>query len=141
MYNATKWKDEVVDADTGEVIQEGTDQSAAHFNNAEEGISDNDPAARLMLLALSRTIDEVDTEVQTVTLTNTKSYPFNNSDVTVALETARNDTSYTVEATVGDHEGCVGDVTVHDQALNGFKVKYDGSATSVTITLRIKGGM
>lgn len=141
MYNATKWKDEVVDADTGEVIQEGTDQSAAHFNNAEEGISDNDLAARLMLLALSRTIDEVDTEVQTVTLTNTKSYPFNNSDVTVALETARNDTSYTVEATVGDHEGCVGDVTVHDQALNGFKVKYDGSATSVTITLRIKGGM
>lgn len=141
MYNATKWKDEVVDADTGEVIQEGTDQSAAHFNNAEEGISDNDLAARLMLLALSRTIDEVDTEVQTVTLTNTKSYPFNNSDVTVALETARNDTNYTVEATVGDHEGCVGDVTVHDQALNGFKVKYDGSATSATITLRIKGGM
>lgn len=141
MYNATKWLDQVEDADTGEVIQKGTDQSAANFNNMEEGISDSDLAARLMLLALSRTIDEVDTEVQTVTLTNSLSYPFNNSATTVSLETARNDTSYTVEATVGDHEGCVGDVTVYDQALNGFKVKFDGSATSATITLRIKGGM
>ena len=37
MYNATKWLDKVVDVDSGEVIQAGTDQSAAHFNNMESG--------------------------------------------------------------------------------------------------------
>ena len=40
MYNATYWLDRVVDEETEEVIQEGTDQSAGHFNNMEEGISD-----------------------------------------------------------------------------------------------------
>lgn len=39
MYNATKWLDKVVDVDSGEVIQAGTDQSAAHFNNMESGIT------------------------------------------------------------------------------------------------------
>ena len=39
MYKRTKWLDEVKDADTGELIQEGTDQSAGNFNNMENGIS------------------------------------------------------------------------------------------------------
>lgn len=141
MYQATKWIDEVVDADTGEAIQAGTDQSAAHFNNMEEGISDTDLAARLMLLALGRTIGEVDTEVQTVTLTNSASYPFNNSGQTVAPLTARNNMTYTVEPEVSDHDGNVGEIHITDRLLNGFKVSYDGSATSATIILRIKGGM
>lgn len=141
MYQATKWIDEVVDADTGEPIQAGTDQSAAHFNNMEQGISDTDLAARLMLLSLGRVIDEVDTEVQTVTLTNTASYPFNNSAATVALLTARNNTAYTVEPEVLDHDGNVGEIHITNRLLNGFKVSYDGSATSATIVLRIKGGM
>lgn len=45
MYNATKWLDKVVDVDSGEVIQTGTDQSAAHFNNMESGITDASVAA------------------------------------------------------------------------------------------------
>lgn len=48
MYNPTKWIDHVADADTGEIIQEGTDQSAAHFNNMEQGISDAHLALALM---------------------------------------------------------------------------------------------
>ena len=40
MYKNTKWLDKVVDAETGALIQEGTDQSAANFNNIENGISD-----------------------------------------------------------------------------------------------------
>lgn len=48
MYNPTKWIDHVADADTGEIIQEGTDQSAAHFNKMEQGIADAQLALALM---------------------------------------------------------------------------------------------
>ena len=141
MYNPTKWLDKVVDANTGELIQDGTDQSARHFNNMENGITDHDVAGHLALLALSRCMDEVDVEVQTVTLTNSKTFPFNDSQQTVALVTARNHMTYTVEASIGEHNGNVGDVKISNRLLNGVKVAYDGSATSATIILRIKGGM
>jgi len=141
MYKRTFWLDKVVDTDTGEVIQEGTDQSAGHFNNAEHGISDVNLAAALILISSSLTAEQVATEEKTITLTNNQSYPFNNSKRTIALTTARNFTDYTVEAEVLEHSGNVGDVKIFDRMLNGFKVAYDGSATSVTIKLRIKGGM
>lgn len=141
MYKRTFWLDKVVDTDTGEVIQEGTDQSAGHFNNAEHGISDVNLAAALILISSSLTAEQVATEEKTITLTNNQSYPFNNSKRTIALATARNFTDYTVEAEVLEHSGNVGDVKIFDRMLNGFKVAYDGSATSVTIKLRIKGGM
>ena len=51
MYSRTKWQDKVVDAETGELIQEGTDQSAAAFNNMENGISDAHVATALLLIA------------------------------------------------------------------------------------------
>ncbi len=51
MYKRTKWQDRVVDAETGEVIQEGTDQSAGNFNNMENGISDVHVATALMMIA------------------------------------------------------------------------------------------
>ena len=141
MYKRTFWLDKVVDTDTGEVIQEGTDQSAGHFNNAEHGISDVNLAAALILISSSLTAEQVATEERTITLANSQSYPFNNSMQTIALATARNFTDYTVEAEVLDHSGNVGDVRIFDRMLNGFKVAYDGSAKSATIKLRIKGGM
>ncbi len=52
MYTKTKWLDRVVDADTGEMIQEGTDQSAANFNNMEDGITDANLAAALAMIAV-----------------------------------------------------------------------------------------
>lgn len=51
MYKSTNWLDRVVDAETGDVVQEGTDQSAAHFNNMENGISDVHVATALMMIA------------------------------------------------------------------------------------------
>ena len=51
MYNRTKWQDRVVDAETGELIQEGTDQSAGNFNNMENGITDVHVATALMMIA------------------------------------------------------------------------------------------
>lgn len=141
MYRRTFWLDKVVDEQTQEVIQEGTDQSAGHFNNAEHGISDVNLAAALILISSSLTAEQVATEEKTVTLTNNQSYPFNNSKQTIALSKARNFTDYTVEAEVLEHSGSVGEVRISERMLNGFKVAYDGSAKSATIKLRIKGGM
>ena len=141
MYRRTFWLDKVEDVDTHEIIQEGTDQSAGHFNNAEHGISDVNLAAALILISSSLTAEQVATEEKTITLTNNQSYPFNNSKRTIALATARNFTDYTVEAEVLEHSGNVGDVKIFDRMLNGFKIAYDGSAKSATIKLRIKGGM
>ena len=141
MYRNTQWLDEVKDIDTGELIQEGTDQSAGHFNNMEGGISDAHLAAALLIIQGGLTAAQVEVEEKTVTLSNSQSYPFNNSTQTIALNTVRNFTDYTVEAEITDHDGNVGDVKIFDRMLNGFKVAYDGSAKKATIKLRIKGGM
>lgn len=141
MYKNTQWLDEVKDIDSGELIQEGTDQSAGHFNNMEHGISDAHLAAALLVIQSSLTADQVATEEKTVTLANTQRYPFNNSTRTIALSTVRNFADYTVEAEITDHEGNVGEVRIFDRMLNGFKVAYDGSAKTATVKLRIKGGM
>ena len=141
MYRNTQWIDEVKDQDTEEVIQEGTPQSAGNFNNMEHGISDAHLAAALLIIQSGLTADQVATEEKAVTLSNSQSYPFNNSTQTIALSRVRNFTDYTVEAEITDHDGNVGDVKIFDRMLNGFKVAYDGSAKSATIKLRIKGGM
>ena len=141
MYRNTHWIDEVKDQETEEVIQEGTPQSAGNFNNMEGGISDAHLAAALLIIQSGLTADQVATEEKTVTLSNSQSYPFNNSTQTIALSRVRNFTDYTVEAEITDHDGNVGDVRIFDRMLNGFKVAYDGSAKSATIKLRIKGGM
>ena len=52
MYKNTKWIDRVTDAATEEVIQEGTDQSAANFNNMEGGITDAHIATALTMIAV-----------------------------------------------------------------------------------------
>ena len=141
MYRNTHWIDEVKDQETEEVIQEGTPQSAGHFNNMEGGISDAHLAAALLIIQGGLTAAQVEVEEKTVTLSNSQSYPFNNSTQTIALSTVRNFTDYTVEAEITDHDGNVGDVKIFDRMLNGFKVAYDGSAKTATVKLRIKGGM
>lgn len=52
MYSNTKWLDRVVDSVTEEVVQEGTDQSAANFNNMEGGITDAHVATALTMIAV-----------------------------------------------------------------------------------------
>lgn len=141
MYNQTKWLDEVKDPVTQEVIQEGTNQSAGNFNNMEDGIQDASVAAAMLMIAAGQMQAQLAVEEKTVTLTNTQSYPFNNSKQTVSLGVTRTTTAYTVDAEIGAHDGDVGNVVISEKLLNGFKVAYDGSASSVTVTLRIKGGL
>lgn len=87
-------------------------------------------------------LEAITGEVLGLTLTNTQSYPFNNSQTTVQLGTTRSTKNYTVlaeiESTTG---GAVGNVEYSDKLLNGFKVAYTGSATSVTLKLYVQGGM
>lgn len=52
MYKNTKWLDRVVDAETGDLVQEGTDQSAANFNNMENGITDAHIATALTMISV-----------------------------------------------------------------------------------------
>lgn len=154
MYQRTYWVDHVTDQ-TGEVIQQGTLQDQAHFNNGEVGISDVSIAAAILgfgYLHGRRVSEHNDAEIfaeilgetHTVTLTNSGKVPFNStvdSPVTVALTKNRRNLYYSVEAVVKAASGVVGDIHITDKALNGFKVSFDGSAKSVTMDLRIKGGI
>ncbi len=155
MYHRTHWLDHVTDQ-TGAVIQQGTLQDQAHFNNMEEGVADANFAAQILTegyLQLRRIQEHNDAEIfaeilgetHTVTLTNGKAFPFNStvsSPTTVALTKNRRNLYYSVEATATQVSGgLLGDIHITGKALNGFKVSFDGSAKSVTLELKIKGGM
>lgn len=137
MYDRTYWKNHVPG------IQQGTMQDQDHFNRMELGISDATLTAAIQSFAAIQTDYETASEVKHITLTgNTLPWPFNNSPATVALADLRNNTDYTVEVCVtGYSGGRLGHIRVTDKARNGFKVEHDGSATTVNLTLKIRGGM
>ena len=141
MYQKTKWIDEVKDEHSEEIIQEGTDQSAAHFNNMELGIEDATVAAKLLLISLAHQEQQTAIERQVVTFTRTGDWPLCKADQTIALAGTRNSTDYEVDVDVIEHHGNVGEWVVTDKQLNGFKIKYDGSATSVKAVVKVTGGM
>jgi hypothetical protein len=164
MYGRTNWLDHAVSpanhfnvsdnqdgtktiTPAGEVIQQGTNMSAVNFNNIEEGVCGAYftalEAAQAARMAASKA-DGVAGIVLTSTLTNTAKYPFNNSVKTIALSGAnmRYTKDYTVTVEVTEYSGgCVGDIIVSDKLLNGFKVAYTGSATSVSVKIYVQGGV
>ncbi len=80
-------------------------------------------------------------EAGNVVISNNQVYPFNSGVATVALNTLRQNLDYVVNAEVVSAFGNVQTVEVYDKQLNGFKIRYDGSATSVTIKYYVTGGM
>ena len=68
-----------------------------------------------------------------VTLTNTKTYPFNDSVKTIPLQTECTDNNYFVTTEIQKADGEVGDIEISGKALNGFKIAYTGSAKSVEL--------
>lgn len=156
MYNRTDWKDHVTDPSNlfhivdnqdgtytitpaGEVMQQGTPQDQAHFNNMEVGISDAHTAALLLLNYARQNAWEV--EQGTKELTNSAVYPFNNSQVSVALTGGRENGDYLVLTEVVSGNGNVGEVVVSDKLTNGFKLAYTGSATEATVKYIVIGGL
>lgn len=164
MYNQTYWLDhvteyvdrfkEVTNGDgsithtpvTGEIIQQGTPQNQTNFNNIEMELQDQHIFNRFMAVfgkALETRVNNIDPEYHTVTLTNTATYPFNttvDTPVTISLDTTRASTNYIIYTVTADAaDGNVGDVVITGRTLNGFKVSYNGSATSVDLVLAVWG--
>lgn len=143
-YPNTKWQDHVVDPGTGAVIQQGTPQSATNFNNQENGIFSNHELNAVLTQEVAqhkRLLSDFEGEIGTVTLTNSDSYPFNNSQVTKNLTKARDTANYTVVTEIVSSVGVPGEIVVSDKAVNGFKIKFTGSATSVVVKYYVQGGM
>lgn len=84
-------------------------------------------------------------ETGTVILTNSKAYPFNSTvttPVNVALTTRRDATDYIVEAEVTAYSGGLpGEIQVSGKLVNSFKLSFTGSATSVTVKYKVRGGI
>lgn len=143
-YAPATWLDEVKDKSSGEIIQEGTPMDAEHFNHMEQGIHNNSLMLALLLEATrqnKQSVASVEGEMIEVTLTNTKGFYFNNSSKTIALGKMRNTLDYRVLTEVQGDIANAGDVVVYDKQLNGFKIKYTGSAKSITVKCYVQGGV
>ena len=135
----------------GTVMQQGTPQDQAHFNNIEAGVLDAHMMASLLLnfaRQMGWRVEDIEAyiaehnvvETGTVTLHNSLSFPFNNSVQTVALTREQQSVNYVVITNIGAFDGNVGDIEVTDRLVNGFKVAYTGSAASATINYIVIGG-
>lgn len=125
-------------------IQKGTDINAANLNDIDFGILDNQTAIGLLTARLGQISRDTEVEEKTLTLTNNQVFPFNStvdSPVSVSLTKRRNHTDYQVDCEVTSHTGEVGEIIVSDKALNGFKISFDGSGTSVSLRIRVIGGL
>ena len=106
--------------------------------------ADGDLATTLIMNRLRQHIwqnedDALICEDGTVSMTNTQKFPFNDSQKTVALVKTQKNTKYVVivdDVTAGN----VGDIVVTDKQVNGFKIGFTGSASSVKVTYSVIGG-
>jgi len=155
MYDWTKWLDHVTDpanrytlvdngdgtytiTPTGTVMQQGTPQDQVRFNNIENGIVDAHAAIALLLNYARQNSWEIETG--TVTLTNTLAFPFNDSQKTVSLTKAKENGDYIVLAEISAASGNAGEIVITDKLINGFKMAFTGSASSVTVKYTVLGG-
>lgn len=162
-YRILNWKDHAVTPDktfrvvenrdgtvtlvpAGRVIQQGTNMSAANFNNMELGIHaaniSASEALRLIGLLQSKAT-ALEGLVIEATLSNSRNYPFNNSTKTIALGSAngRLNKNYTVIVEAqAEGGGFVGDIVITDKMLNGFKIAHTGSAKNVKVKCYVQGG-
>jgi hypothetical protein len=79
-------------------------------------------------------------ETGTVTLNNSKPWPFNDSAQTVALEKFWDNRDYMVQTEVVSADGEAGDVVVSGKAVNGFKIAFTGSARQAVVRYQVMGG-
>lgn len=137
-YDPTEWLDDVP-----EIGQEGTPMDEQHFNNMEGGINGANLFTEFLAEVVGKQqkrLDDVDGEVITVTLTNTQDFYANNSVKTIPLSVRRDTLNYMVDAEIQGDTINVGNIVIYDKQVNGFKVKFTGSAKSVTLKLYVHGG-
>jgi len=128
----------------GTIRQQGTPQNASNFNTmdlaAYEAMLIGNENTR-MLMQTIRDLEGVKGLTVDVTLTNSQVYPFNNSKATVTLPALRNTKDYYVIPETLETNGEVGEYEVSEKLLNGFKLEFSGSATSVKVRCHVIGGM
>lgn len=146
------------DPDLGEILFSITPATMADYMPADNGVSVSSILVELLITTGNATNVNLQIEPSafvtiatleyvlipetgTITLNNTQSFPFNNSIQSVGLIQTRLSLNYEVFFDVLSTNGCVGNVIISDKLLNGFKIAFDGSATSVTIQYRVSGGM
>ena len=161
-YKWTEWQDHVTEFEDrytesrnedgtithtpveGEILQQGTPQSAKNFNRMEDGITNASELAALLAIGVihqRQQTENLSGDVLEVELTNSMEYPFNNSVKTVALKRPRNNLDYTVTAEVMECSGgSTGDIEVTEKLVNGFKIEYTGSAKKAKLKVFVKGG-
>lgn len=146
LYKVTDNKDGTVTAvRSGTVIQQGTNMSAANFNNMEKGIlAANISAADALRLirGLKDKTEALEGLVLTANLTNSSKYPFNSSKTTIPFgnQNERYNTDYTIIVEATAEGGFVGDLIVSDKMTNGFKLEYTGGAKKVAVKCFVQGG-
>jgi len=131
----------------GEVIQQGTPQSATNFNLMDDGIADGQIAEALLLNFARQSRWRIEAlekatiqETGTVTLTNNQQFPFNNSKVSVPLSNTRDNLNYVVVIVSATGSGNIGEVEVSERLVNGFKLEFTGSSKSVSVVYAVIGG-
>ena len=129
----------------GTVVQQGTPLNASNFNNVDLGGIQGILVGLLTAQhahQLSQKVEGLEGEQIEVTLTNTQSYPFNNSVTTVSLSQRRTTKDYSVAVELLDKTGGgAGDIVISDKLLNGFKIAFTGAASSVKVNCIIRGGI
>lgn len=128
----------------GKIKKQGTPQNASNFIimdvAAFEAMLIGNENTR-MLMQTMRDLEGMKGLTIDVTLTNSQEYPFNNSKATVSLSVLRNTNDYFVIPETLEANGEVGEYDVSDKLLNGFKLAFTGSATSVKVRCHVIGGM
>lgn len=106
---------------------------------------DGDVASKLILNALRQHIWQSEDEALiceegTATLHNTKKFPFNDSKQTLALANRQRNQEYVILAEATTVAGNIGEITVSDKAVNGFKMAFSGGAKEVAVKYYVIGG-
>lgn len=94
------------------------------------------------LLQAERLLSDLNGVSGELTLNNARSYPFNNSTATVPIAPKRNNLDYNVSVDVlSETGGFAEDIVIFDKQLNGFKIRFTGSAKKVSLRYKLTGGL
>ena len=120
MYERTNWKDRIVKAGTGEVLQEGTDQNAFNFNNMEAGISDHHVAMALTQITRSNLSYSVTNILDGVATSSTSTVAYIGKPYATALETPDDTAITAVSVTMGGNDITESSVKYADNIYRNF---------------------
>ncbi len=158
MYDLTNWQDRVVEfedrykeiknedgtitheAVAGEVLQEGTPQSATNFNNIEKGVFENRVIellnAQMNSLASAENLENALNKVEGATVTSSS------KTITVAFNKSKNNTNYEIVPTISNIVGLDKYyVAISSKQANGFIAVVYGTYTSIKVDFLVKGGI